>query len=291
MSNSAKAVNEEAVSISADNKLETMIFIISDSIGETAELVARAAASQFNGSGIEIRRVPYVNNPSEIPDIVKEASKYNCIIAYTLVLPELRKALVKEATKFNIMTVDIMGSMLDALSKLHDYEPKFEPGLVRKMDQDYFRKVEAIEFAVKYDDGKDPRGVMRADLVIIGISRTSKTPLCMYLAHKRIKAANVPLVPEVSPPEEIFNLPLHKVIGLTIRPNQLNEIRRERLKTLGLTSNADYASMERILKELDYAEGIMKKVGCPIIDVTNKAVEETASRMLEIYYRGERHGK
>lgn len=254
-------------------------------------MVARAAASQFNSGGVDIRRVPYVNEAEEIPEIVEEASAFKSIIAYTLVLPQLREVLVKEAKKYNIPTVDIMSDMLDALSKVEGMPPKLEPGLVRKMDEDYFRKVEAIEFAVKYDDGKDPRGITRADLVVIGVSRTSKTPLCMYLAHKRIKAANVPLVPEVSPPEEIFKLPSHRIIGLTIRPNQLNEIRRERLKTLGLTSNADYASMERILKELEYAEGIMKRTGCAVIDVTNKAVEETASRVLEIYYRGERHGK
>lgn len=291
-SNLAKAVIKEALFISANNnKLKPIIYIVSDSIGETAELVARAAASQFNGGGVEIRRVPYVNDPSEIPEIVEEAGNYNSLIAYTLVLPELREALVKEAQKHNIITVDIMSPMLDALTQLEGCPPKLEPGLVRKMDHEYFRKVEAIEFAVKYDDGKDPRGVLRADIVVIGVSRTSKTPLCMYLAHKRIKAANVPLVPEVAPPEEIFNMPPHKIIGLTIRPSQLNEIRRERLKSLGLTSNADYASMERILKELEYAESVMKKAGCSVIDVTNKAVEETASRVLELYYRGERHGK
>lgn len=254
-------------------------------------MVARAAVSQFNDSGVEIRRVPYVNDPSEIPEILEEVRHYRSLIAYTLVLPELREALTREAEKYNIMTVDIMTPMLDALTKLHGRQPKLEPGLVRKMDQEYFRKVEAIEFAVKYDDGKDPRGIVRADLVVIGVSRTSKTPLCMYLAHKRIKAANVPLVPEVSPPEEIFSLPPHRLIGLTIRPSLLNEIRRERLKSLGLTSDADYASMERILKELEYAESVMRKAGCSVIDVSNKAVEETASRVLEIYYRGERHGR
>ncbi|MCL6639121.1 MAG: kinase/pyrophosphorylase [Firmicutes bacterium] len=266
-----------------------MIYIISDSIGETAELVARAAASQFNGGSVDIRRVPYVNDPHEIPEIVEEASAFNSLIAYTLVLPELRVKLVQEAEKYGIPTVDIMTPMMDAVARIVKREPKLEPGLVRKMDDEYFRKVEAIEFAVKYDDGKDPRGILRADLVVIGVSRTSKTPLCMYLAHKRIKAANVPLVPEVAPPQEIFNLPPHKVIGLTIKPQQLNVIRTERLKTLGLTSHADYASPERILKELEYAEGIMKRIGCPVIDVTNKAVEETASKVLEIYYRGERH--
>lgn len=269
---------------------KSVIFIISDSIGETAELVARAAASQFNHGGIDIRRVPYVNSPEEITELLEEARNYKSLIAYTLVLPELRQTLEREAVRHNILCVDIMTPMMDALTELEGRLPKLEPGLVRKMDDDYFRKVEAIEFAVKYDDGKDPRGILRADIVVVGVSRTSKTPLCMYLAHKRLKVANVPLVPEVSPPEEIYGLGSHRMIGLTIKPQQLNEIRRERLKTLGLTSSADYASMERILKELDYAHGIMHKAGCSVIDVTNKAVEETASRVLEIYYRGERHG-
>jgi len=273
-------------------KLKGGEFAITDKdiipIGETAELVARAAASQFDHGGVDIRRVPYVNDPHEIPEIVEEASAFNSLIAYTLVLPELREKLVQEAEKYGILTVDIMTPMMDAVARVVKRLPKLEPGLVRKMDDEYFRKVEAIEFAVKYDDGKDPRGILRADLVVVGVSRTSKTPLCMYLAHKRIKAANVPLVPEVAPPEEIYRTPSHKMIGLIIRPQQLNEIRRERLKTLGLTSNADYASMDRILKELEYAQGIMRKAGCSIIDVTNKAVEETASKVLEIYYRGER---
>ncbi len=280
---------EEGLTIIAPKDGNPVVYIVSDSIGETAELVAKAAASQFNGGNVLIRRVPYVNDPQGIVEIVDEAQRQNCIIAFTLVLPELREVLVREADRHHIPTVDIMGPFLDALTLITSGPPKLEPGLVHKLDEEYFRRVEAIEFAVKYDDGKDHRGILRADLVILGVSRTSKTPLSMYLAHKRIKAANVPLVPEVAPPQEIFNLPPHKAIGLTIKPQQLNVIRTERLKTLGLTSHADYASPERILKELEYAEGIMKRVGCPVIDVTNKAVEETASKVLEIYYRGERH--
>ena len=149
------------------------------------------------------------------------------------------------------------------------------------------KKIEAVEFAVKYDDGQDTRGITYADIVILGVSRTSKTPLCMYLAHRGLKVANVPLVPEVKAPEEIFSLPRGKVVGLTVKPQVLHEIRTERLKTIGIGNKADYASFERILAELDYAEGIMKKIGCPIIDVSHKAVEETASKVLQIYYRGD----
>ncbi len=265
--------------------------MISDALGETAEFVAKAAASQFDGGNIEVRRVPYVTDDEHILDIVEEAANYQAVIAFTLVLPNLRQKLIESATNKNVEIVDILGPMMNALARTTGLEPKLQPGLLHQMDDQYFRKVEAIEFAVKYDDGKDPRGIIHADIVFIGISRTSKTPLCMYLAHKRVKAANVPLVPEVAPPDELFKLPPKKVVGLTINPQLLYDIRIERLKTLGLTSSADYASLERIMKELDYAEGIMKRVGCPIINVTNKAVEETASKVLELYFKGERDVK
>lgn len=261
--------------------------MVSDSLGETAEFVAKAAASQFNSGNIEIRRIPYVNDIEHIEQILTEAEEFQAIVAYTLVLPDLRQALQERARSMKVVTVDILGPMLDALTQVIQTPPRLEPGLLHRMDDEYFRRVEAIEFAVKYDDGKDPRGLHHADIVLIGVSRTSKTPLCMYLAHKRIKAANVPLIPEVAVPEELMSLPPRKVVGLTIKPEVLVLIRQERLKSLGLPSNADYASKERIFKEIDYAEGIMQRIGCPIIDVSSKAVEETAGRILHIYYRGE----
>jgi [pyruvate, water dikinase]-phosphate phosphotransferase / [pyruvate, water dikinase] kinase len=237
---------------------------------------------------VEIRRVPYVDDKETIAETVQAAAEVQGMIAFTLVIPELQAYLIEEARRHKVPAVDIMGPMIDELARLFQRSPKREPGLVRKMDEEYFRRVEAIEFAVKYDDGRDPRGLLRADVVLIGVSRTSKTPLSMYLAHKRLKVANVPLVPEVEPPEELFRIPPQKCIGLTIEPEHLNTIRRERLKSLGLTSQANYASMERILQELEYAEGIMKKVGCPVIDVSRKAVEETANIVLEILRRGGR---
>lgn len=175
---------------------------------------------------------------------------------------------------------------MNAFTKVYGKEPKYQPKLIRKLDEEYFKKIEAIEFAVKYDDGKDPRGVKWADIVLIGVSRTSKTPLAMYLAHHGFKVANVPIVPEVSPPEEIYQIPRNKCVGLTISPDKLNEVRRERLKSLGLNLETNYASLERIFNELDFADGIMKRIGCPIIDVSNKAVEETANLIIHILKGG-----
>jgi len=262
-----------------------MVYILSDSVGETAELVAKAAASQFNGSSVDIRRIPYVSDELTIQETVEEAKQNNGIIVFTVITPTLRALVHKHAQEAGLPYVDVMGPVMEAFAQIMPGEPRLEPGLVRKLDAQYFRRVEAIEFAVKYDDGKDPRGLGLADLVLVGVSRTSKTPLSMYLAHKQIKVANVPLVPEVQPPDELFELDRSKVVGLTISPNQLFEIRKERLLALGLRHQSSYASLERILAELDYSEGIMKRIGCPIFDVTNKAVEETAGKLLELIRR------
>ncbi len=260
------------------------IYVVSDSIGETAEQIVKAAVSQFQNVSHQLKRYSYISNENQIKDIVSDASDEKAMIVFTIVVPELKKILIETAESHNIPIIDIMSCIVNTFSNLFHEEPMNEPGLIRKLDDKYFRKVEAIEFAVKYDDGKNVRGIREADVVIIGVSRTSKTPLSMYLAHKNIKAANVPLVPEVPVSEELFKIDKRKIVGLTTNPIKLNEIRQERLKALGLNNDANYASMERILNELDYAESIMKKVGCPVIDVSTKAVEETASIIFDIMH-------
>ena len=161
-----------------------------------------------------------------------------------------------KAMSSDVEVVDVLGPMLKSIEKSTGLLPKNQAGLIHSLDHEYFKRVEAVEFAVKYDDGKNPLGLLKADVVIIGVSRTSKTPLSMYLAHKQIKVANVPLVPELAPPEELFKVPPYKIIGLLIDPFKLNEIRSERLKTMGLSDTATYADMKRIDDELAYAKGI-----------------------------------
>ncbi|WP_077211149.1 pyruvate, water dikinase regulatory protein [Bacillus dakarensis] len=258
------------------------VYIISDSVGETAELVVKAVATQFNGGNVDIVRSSYVEDIEDIEDVLLMAKQSPSIIAYTIVIPSLKDYLDKRAMEEKIAAVDLLHPLIDAFAKTFHRNPKNQPKLMRKLDDSYFRKIEAIEFAVKYDDGRDPRGILKADIVLIGVSRTSKTPLSMYLANKRYKVANVPLVPEVSPPDELYEIPRSKCVGLIITPDKLNMIRKERLRSLGLTSGANYASFERILEELEYAEKIMKRIGCPIINVSNKAVEETADYILDV---------
>jgi len=269
------------------NQPGQLIYVVSDSIGETAEFVVRAAASQFAAHLIQTEKYPYIEETAEIDEIIESAKESRALIVFTLVVPELKQHMIERAAAANVPVIDVMGPIMGALQQILQATPTGKPGLVRRLDEEYFRKVDAIEFAVKYDDGRDPRGLLRADVVLIGVSRTSKTPLSMYLANKRLKVANVPLVPEVEPPEELFQLPAGRVIGLTINSEQLTGIRAERLKALGLAARANYATRERINCELEYARKIMEKIGCPVIDVSNKAVEETANIILDMI-RGSR---
>lgn len=259
------------------------IYVVSDSVGETAEFVTKAAVSQFmDEKEYNIYRIPYVENIEVLRGIIFHAKQLNAIIGFTLVNPIFRNFLIEEAAEKNIECIDIMGPMLDAMERKYNRTPKEQPGLIHKLDEDYFKKIEAVEFAVRYDDGRDPRGVAQADIVLIGVSRTSKTPLSQYLAHKQLKVANVPIVPEVDPPSTLFNIPAHKCIGLRISPEKLNSIRKERLKTLGLDDMASYAQLERIDLELSYFDKIIQQIGCPVIDVSNKAVEETANLIMNM---------
>lgn len=255
------------------------MFIVSDSVGETAELVAKAAASQFR-EGLEtvsLKRFSHIEDETQINEIVYLAKAQQAVIVYTLVKSCMRTKIKKECQNAGIKCIDLLGPIVEQLGIELGEKPLEEPGLVRKLDEDYFKKIDAIEFAVKYDDGRDPRGILKADIVLIGVSRTSKTPLSQYLAHQRYKVANVPLVPEVEPPEELFNIDPKKCFALVISPQKLNSIRKERLKALGLKDDANYARFEIIEEEIAHFNDVIDKIGCTIIDVTNRAVEETAN--------------
>lgn len=257
------------------------VYIVSDSLGETAERVAHGAAIQFD-QDVHIERVPYVSDQADIDRLFHRAVPGSSVIVYTMVRQELRDYLARAAKAHGIPHVDVMGPVLSALREVLAVEPKLIPGLSHRLDQEYFARVEAVEFAVKYDDGKDPKGIRDADVVLLGVSRTSKTPVSLYLANHRLKVANVPLVPEVPVPGEVFRDGRMKAVGLMIEPELLMSIRRQRLKSLGLGSSAQYAMMDRIMVELEYAWDIFNRLRCPVIDVSNHAVEETATHVLEL---------
>ena len=257
------------------------IYVLSDSLGDTGEQIARACLAQFEHTDYEIKKFSHINDET-INKAFEECKKESSIIIYSTVKRNLSDKIKNFSIENNINAFDIIGDVIQKISIMLGKEPMREAGIIRKLNEAYFKRVEAIEFAVKYDDGKDPRGLKKADVVLLGISRTSKTPLSMYLANKNIKVANIPLVPESLPPKELNEIPSNRIIGLINSPEKLNQIREERLKALGLSKGSSYSSMARILEELDYAEKIMKKIGCPIIDVSNKAIEETADIIINI---------
>jgi regulator of PEP synthase PpsR (kinase-PPPase family) len=259
------------------------VFVLSDAAGETGEAVVKAAIIQFFPLAISIRRIPFIQDRVGIDTAIAAAIAANGVIVFTFVIPELRDYLLEQAFIHQIISIDLLGPIISNLEKVLNRQARHEPGLIHQLDEDYYKKVEAVEFAVKYDDGKDSRGILKADIVLLGVSRTSKTPLSMYLAHKRFKVANVPLVPELKPPEELFTILPHKIIGLKISTSKLNEIRKERLKTLGLPDSANYASVSRIEQESEYALELMNRLKCTVIDVSNKAVEETASLIQDLF--------
>ncbi|TBL67908.1 pyruvate, water dikinase regulatory protein [Paenibacillus thalictri] len=252
------------------------ITICSDSVGETAEAVVRATIRQFDAHQVRTKRIGHIKHEDEIRSIMEQVAKTGGFVAYTLVQPELREMMKEEAIRLNVRAVDIMGPMMQAFIDTFNDSPKRKPGLLHQLDEDYFRRVEAIEFAVKCDDGRDTSALLKADLLLIGISRTSKTPLSIFLAHKGLKVSNLPLVPEVKVPKELFLVPGKRIFGLTMDAEHLLKIRTERLRSVGLPYGAKYATLERISEELDYAHSLMKQVGCTVINVTDKAIEETA---------------
>ncbi|WP_162523542.1 pyruvate, water dikinase regulatory protein [Calorimonas adulescens] len=250
------------------------IYIVSDSSGESVRDLVETASEQLKQS-FTIERVPYVGDIQEIKDIVSRARVEDSIILSAIILSDLRKTLLYECAASGIKAVDLLQYIIDFLK--YDFNGSGQS----PVSEEYSRKISAMEYVFLHDDGLKTEELLKADVIIIGVSRTSKTPLCMYLANKGIRAANIPIIPEVKPPEELLMVPPERVIGLTISPDKLFNIRSERIRTMGLESNASYATMERIKKEIQYAESIMDSLGCLKIDVTDRAVEETAQIILD----------
>ena len=258
------------------------VHIISDSIGNTAKDVVNAALVQFSYSDVryKILKNSNVSTKDRIESIIDNIEKDD-VIVQTLVDRELAEYTKRIAEEKGVKVIDLLSGMLNVFEEKLDVKPENNPGLIRKMGAEYFKRVDAIEFAVKYDDGKDINGLKEADVVILGVSRTSKTPLSLYLANRNIKVMNVPIVQDLILPEQLYEVK-RKIIGLTNSVEQLNKLREQRLRTLGVDQGTDYTDELQIFEELEYALEIMEKIGCPVIDVQNKAIEETAEIIINI---------
>lgn len=265
------------------NEKDLITYAVSDSTGKTAKNLMESAAGQFPNCKIKIKLFSFVRSLAKIEEIIKLAKENNAIIAYTFVKKEMREHLTKLAADNNISNINMMEAPLTLIKNKLEKKPQEEFALKYKLDEAYFKRIKAMEFTLQFDDLNEAKGIEKADIVLVGVSRTSKTPLSVYLSYLGYKTANVPLVPEVDIHPAIMQNKDHKVIGLTIDPNLLNDIRIERLKQMGLGNDAAYAAKERIAEEFNYADRIMAKIDCPIIDVTEKTIEETAVEVLSYF--------
>src|SRR6266545_5708572 len=222
------------------------VLVISDATGDTAERVVRAALLQFKDVPCNVRLYSQVRLESEVEKIIERAAELKALVVFTLVNAAERELLWKLCDRLNVEAVDLIGSLMGKMANFLGVQPSGVPGLLHTISEEYYRRIEAVDFAVKNDDGAEPRNLPKADLVLVGISRTSKTPLSTYMAQKGLKVANVPLVLGVDPPSELEQVPDSKVYGLVIRPEALEKIRKARLTHLGMPADSSYGTRRHI---------------------------------------------
>lgn len=269
------------------------IHVISDSVGVTAQAVARAAAAQFGVNDPKIEVLPKVQSFEQVRSFLDEHAAYHVhtlgddrlLVFFTLVdraMSEQTAAYIAEHD--NILGVDIMTGAIEAISELSGLRPTSRPGSLREANEVYFRRIEAIEFTIAHDDGRNPQDLTLADMVLLGVSRSSKTPLSIYLSQQGYKVANVPLDPSTEPPAQIYDVDRTRLFGLMTTADVLTDIRQRRLGNAALVA-ASYADPEYIYEDLEKARALMRKLGCIVIHTEKRAVEETAQEILRYYER------
>jgi regulator of PEP synthase PpsR (kinase-PPPase family) len=262
------------------------IFVVSDATGRTAERLVRAALVQFEGAAVRIERRPQVQTVAQVQAVVAEAAQAEALILHMLVEDELRRKMLEESRTHGVDALDAMGPILDRLAGRLKLTPRERPGLLRQLEDAKLREIEAVSFAFHHDDGQNAQELDRAEVVLVGVSRSMKTPTMLYLAYRGWFAANVPLIPEIPPPDPLRGVPPEQVFCLTMAAEKLLQLRRTRAVDEGIPTES-YASLEQVRKELDYAERLCRAHGWRQIDVTSKSVEEAAREIILLLSRGE----
>jgi regulator of PEP synthase PpsR (kinase-PPPase family) len=257
------------------------LHIISDATGETATRLVAALEAQFPEQLFEEIRHPRVETLDDLRLAVNRTKGRPAVIVYTIVKPELRTAMRDLCRRAKVHYCDVLGHPIEAIAKVSGMAARMTPGARPPLDSLYFRRIAAIEFAVKYDDGIGAEALADADIVLVGVSRTSKTPLSMYLGYLGYKTANVPIVRGIEPPPELYRVSAAKVIGLTIDPARLAEIRQVRARNMG-SPKRRYAQLEEIYEELEQAAAVHRRIGCPVLEVTEASIEENAHRIIRL---------
>ena len=258
------------------------IYLVSDGTGETAEKVMRAALKQFSTTPVTVHKFPHITNVESLQGVVQKASSNDVLVLSTLVSTELRNHAREITSSCRVRYIDLLDNLLEQLSMFLRVKPEGIPNKMHQVNDEYFRRIEAVEFTVRGDDGKNPKLLHKADIILVGVSRTSKTPLSVFLAHKGYKVCNIPIVFEHTPPIALSDIDQRRIFGLTIDPDTLQHIRKQRLKTMRVSNRSSYGELDYILAELDWADELFRSNPTwPVIDVTQRAVEETAAIILK----------
>jgi len=259
-----------------------IVFVVSDGTGDTGSAAVRAAMIQFRDRW-RLRVFRDARTISEVRRVIGLADEVGALVVFSLVEGEVVEALKTEAESRGVVAVDLLGPLIMRVAQRLKVEPRHQPGLLHGFSDDYFDRVDAVEFAVRHDDGANLRTLHEADIVLTGVSRTSKTPLSMYLAQRGFKTGNVPLVPGLEPPKELLELDKRRVFGLTVDPGTLLSVRTARLRSMRAPSSTDYTDPDQVELELDLARKLFRAHGWKQIDVSGRAVEENASKVVDAY--------
>ena len=261
------------------------VYLISDSTGETLDRIFMALKAQFNNFNYELNQFSFTRTENQILTILKDAkSQESPIILYTVVNSKLAKFLSVEANKKKIPCFGVLGDLILNFSKILNQKATHEPSAQHVLDEDYYKRIEAIQFTMNHDDGNSLDDIGKSDIILLGVSRTSKTPTSIYLANKGMKISNIPLVNEQSVPEFLKEKPnLTCVIGLTAEPDRLVDLRKNRMQSIKENENKNYIDFEKIKNEIEVSKKLFQKYNWPTIDVTRKSLEETAASIIKIY--------
>jgi regulator of PEP synthase PpsR (kinase-PPPase family) len=260
------------------------LHLVSDATGETTHSIARACLVQFEGIQVIEHMWPKVLSMPRLEKVMTAIEANPGAVVYTMLNESLSAALVRECTKLRVPCISVLDGVMKGLAGYFGARIRGQPGRQHVMDDEYFNRIDAMQFVLNHDDGQSVWNLKEADVVLVGVSRTSKTPTSIYLANQRgIKAANVPIVPGVPLPKELFEPDGPFVVGLTTTAENLVQIRRSRMRVMGETRETDYVDVEQVRREIVDARKLFAKMGWPVIDVSRRSIEETSAEILSLY--------
>ena len=265
------------------------LYLVSDSTGETLDNIAKAALAQYDNVQTDRHFYPMVRSEAHLESILQEIAQHPGLVLFTMVSTEMRRMLEEECRALGLPAVAPLDTVASALSALLGQPAKARPGRQHMLDAAYFARVEAIQFTIAHDDGVAPEDWEGADIVLAGVSRTSKTPTSIYLANRGYRTANIPIVPQIAPPPALFTLRHPLVVGLTTSADRLVQVRRNRLLSLNQAPETDYVDQDSVAREVAYARRLFADNGWPVIDVTRRSIEETAAAVITLV--SERRGE